>query len=136
MQFQVCEQVVHRLQVLTSCNSTKEELVEQFCHAAVRTAPAEDDVSAVTSAAEKLDGIHLSSTPAASTNCLSTDSNSGIVNDHNNARKTCSGVRDVAHSEASLQAFELVDWVRTYPTFRFGGIEGTRVCTVAFRRRP
>jgi hypothetical protein len=29
---------------------------------------------------------------------------------------------------------ELVDWVRTYPTFRFGGVEGTRVCTVAFRK--
>ena len=31
--------------------------------------------------------------------------------------------------------FELVDWVRTYPTFRFGGVEGTRVCTAAFRKK-
>ena len=30
--------------------------------------------------------------------------------------------------------FECVDHVRTYPTFRFGGCEGSRVCTVALRR--
>ena len=30
--------------------------------------------------------------------------------------------------------WELVDHVRTYPVFRFGGVEGSRVCTVAFRR--
>ncbi|KAJ3704434.1 hypothetical protein LUZ61_008139 [Rhynchospora tenuis] len=29
-------------------------------------------------------------------------------------------------------AFRYLDHVRTYPTFRFGGVEGSRVCTVAF----
>lgn len=29
---------------------------------------------------------------------------------------------------------ETVDWVKTYPVFRFGGVEGQKVCTVAFRR--
>ena len=32
-------------------------------------------------------------------------------------------------------AFEEVDRVRDYPVFRFGGVEGARVATVAFRRR-
>ena len=39
-----------------------------------------------------------------------------------------------AQADHSLTHFQVVDWVRTYPTFRFGGVEGTRVCTVAFRR--
>ena len=30
--------------------------------------------------------------------------------------------------------WEQVDHVRTYPAFSFGGVEGSRVCTVAFRR--
>ena len=30
--------------------------------------------------------------------------------------------------------WECVDHVRTYPVFRFGGVEGSRVCTAAFRR--
>ena len=32
------------------------------------------------------------------------------------------------------QLFEYLDHVRTYPTFRFGGCEGSKVCTVAFKR--
>jgi hypothetical protein len=35
---------------------------------------------------------------------------------------------------ARAPLFEYVDHVRTYPTFRFGGCEGSRVCTVALRR--
>ena len=36
--------------------------------------------------------------------------------------------------EAAVALFTLIDWVKTYPTFRFGGVEGTRVCTLALRR--
>ena len=36
--------------------------------------------------------------------------------------------------DPQAQAFKYVDHVRTYPTFRFGGCEGSRVCTVAFQR--
>ena len=36
--------------------------------------------------------------------------------------------------EAAVALFSLIDWVKTYPTFRFGGFEGTRVCTLALRR--
>ncbi len=28
--------------------------------------------------------------------------------------------------------FKYIDHIRTYPTFRFGGVEGSRVSTVAF----
>lgn len=30
--------------------------------------------------------------------------------------------------------FQYIDHVRTYPKFKFAGVEGTKVCTVAFRR--
>jgi hypothetical protein len=30
--------------------------------------------------------------------------------------------------------FALVDKVKTYPVFRFGGVEGTKVCTLAFQK--
>jgi hypothetical protein len=39
-----------------------------------------------------------------------------------------------AEASAAPRAFAEVDRVRTYPVFRFGGHEGTRVATVAFRR--
>lgn len=31
--------------------------------------------------------------------------------------------------------FAVVDHVRDYPRFRFGGHEGTKVCTVAFQKQ-
>lgn len=38
--------------------------------------------------------------------------------------------------DSSLQpCFEYVDHVRTYPKFKFGGVEGTHHCTVAFSRK-
>ena len=41
------------------------------------------------------------------------------------------GMKDsVAH------LFEYVDHVQTYPRFKFAGVEGTKVCTVAFRKLP
>lgn len=32
--------------------------------------------------------------------------------------------------------FQYVDHVRIYPKFKFAGVEGTKVCTVAFRKCP
>lgn len=41
-----------------------------------------------------------------------------------------------SNSSFPLQTcFEYVDHVRTYPTFKFGGVEGTHHCTVAFSRK-
>ena len=37
-------------------------------------------------------------------------------------------------AEGGAAVFAEVDRVRTYPVFRFGGHEGTRVATLAFRR--
>ena len=49
---------------------------------------------------------------------------------------SCNSTVDELIAELSgTGAFEEVDRVRTYPTFRFGGHEGSRWCTVAFRRR-
>ncbi|KAK9798965.1 hypothetical protein WJX73_001319 [Symbiochloris irregularis] len=38
-------------------------------------------------------------------------------------------------SDADCTQFEYVDYVRTYPVFQFGGQEGSRVCTVAFKKK-
>lgn len=124
-------------QVLTSCNSTKEELVEEFC-AATCTAPSEDGVHAFTvaSAATMLEGVDLAAASAAGVSCPSTDSNAGVGHEHSSESEGNGGQPAGALFEASLPAFKLIDWVRTYPTFRYGGIEGTRVCTVVFCRRP
>ena len=48
---------------------------------------------------------------------------------------SCNSTADELCAEFSAQGwFEERDRVRTYPVFRFGGVEGTRVCTVAFTR--
>ena len=39
------------------------------------------------------------------------------------------------HWRHSTQNFSYVDHVRTYPTFKFGGQQGSQVCTVAFLRQ-
>lgn len=36
--------------------------------------------------------------------------------------------------ESGTHQFRLVDKVKTYPTFKFGGVEGTKVCTLAFEK--
>ena len=41
----------------------------------------------------------------------------------------------VAQKDRSALGFTYLDHVKTYPCFVFGGITGTKVCTVAFRRR-
>ena len=57
------------------------------------------------------------------------------------ARGACAGTggtvpcaRKSAGESSAKAHWEYVDHVRTYPVFRFGGVEGSRVCTAAFRR--
>ena len=90
------------LLVITSCNSTREELVAHFCRS--------------------------SSDCHGPQGCGPRDAESGgdCAGDHG-AMNPCCG-------ESERAQFEYVDHVRTYPTFCFGGREGSRVCTVAFRR--
>lgn len=46
------------------------------------------------------------------------------------------GLDDQTQGEGSrISMFKYVDHVRTYPSFMFGGMEGTRVSTVAFLRK-
>ena len=47
---------------------------------------------------------------------------------------SCNATADELAAEFQGGAFCEIDRVRTYPVFRFGGHEGTRVATVAFRR--
>jgi len=48
---------------------------------------------------------------------------------------SCNSTADELVAEFCAAAlFEERGRVRTYPLFRFGGVEGTRVCTVAFKK--
>ncbi|XP_008800933.2 EEF1A lysine methyltransferase 2 isoform X2 [Phoenix dactylifera] len=50
----------------------------------------------------------------------------------NKRRRTAEDLDQEAGSGAAV--FRYLDHVRTYPTIMFGGVEGSRVCTVAFLR--
>ena len=128
--------------MLTSCNSTRDELVEEFCGsssalvASVKRQPAAAET--VATGQDSAGAEELSAAAPANTN-------------QRNEARCCQLAPSGLHSSDAVAAqpddmnyqsedvppyFELVDWVRTYPIFRFGGVEGTRVCTVAFRRSP
>ena len=72
------------LQIITSCNSTRDELEDEFCGSNGST------------------DLHV---------------------DNNTSGSTAAPWR-------------VVDWVKSgYPTFKFGGVEGSKVCTVAFQKQ-
>jgi EEF1A lysine methyltransferase 2 len=68
------------MQIITSCNSTRDELEAEFCGT--------------------------------------------------NDRDSHSRVDDCTQAR-----WRLIDWVKTYSVFRFGGVEGSKVCTVAFQKQ-
>lgn len=90
------------LLVITSCNTTREELTEEFC-----------------GGGKSLKGCECA---------RKSDDEAGP--DHT---PRDNGVSAVGWG-ASSGVFEYVNHVQTYPMFRFGGVEGSKVCTVAFRR--
>ena len=90
------------LLVITSCNSTREELVDHFCRSGCSGHGAGGCGPGPSEGGDGCAAVH------------------GATSHHG--------------SEDERAQFEYVDHVRTYPTFRFGGREGSRVCTVAFRR--
>eukprot|EP00884_Botryococcus_braunii_P019752 jgi/Botrbrau1/6460/Bobra.0034s0035.1 len=88
--------------VITSCNSTREELIAEFC--AEEEEEEEDGVGEGSEGTEGEWGVGLG--------------------------------RPCGCGGRGRRAWEYVDHVRTYPVFRFAGVEGSRVATVAFRRVP
>ena len=77
------------IQIITSCNSTREELCKEFGQST------QDSLAAAASSCEMQQG-------------------------------------EIPPTQPLM--FQYVDHVRTYPKFKFAGVEGTKVCTVAFRR--
>ena len=77
------------MQVITSCNSTQEELCKEFGQST------RDSLAAAVLGSAQQQGDMLPSQPF---------------------------------------MFQYIDHVRTYPKFKFAGVEGTKVCTVAFRK--
>ncbi len=94
------------LLVLTSCNSTLGELKDEFCGHA----------------------------PPGGVAPPGAESDRGRADEGVPGGCGC-GARGERGAECVPGAqWAYVDHVRTYPVLRFGGREGTRVCTVAFRR--
>ena len=85
--------------MVTSCNSTREELAEEF------------------------------------TSAVAVDDADGAAGVASGAAADAAGAPESAEGEVIDPLFEVVDWVRTYPVFRFAGVSGTKVCTLALRRR-
>jgi hypothetical protein len=114
------------LLVITSCNSTLEELVHELCSPSDLQAHAgchDDDgqrSGCLKAGNYEGGGRNLDVSPDSGRElgrCLQGNgSNSSVTND------------------SMRPLFEYVDHVRTYPVFRFGGMEGSKVCTVALRR--
>ena len=50
------------------------------------------------------------------------------------AELACEPPGAISPTHENIGALEYIDHVRTYPVLKYGGKEGTRVCTVAFRR--
>eukprot|EP00245_Coleochaete_scutata_P007152 TRINITY_DN22255_c0_g1_i1.p1 TRINITY_DN22255_c0_g1~~TRINITY_DN22255_c0_g1_i1.p1 ORF type:complete len:431 (-),score=92.47 TRINITY_DN22255_c0_g1_i1:188-1378(-) len=115
------------LLVVTSCNCTKEELVAEL----TGLTPATPSVGST----DKAKGGNVSgysvgqavSTPAAMTE--------GMDGELPGGEEAADDVENGDMKDSKISFLEFVDQVSSYPTFRFGGGEGTRVCTVAFRRR-
>ncbi|CAL8468136.1 g7675 [Coccomyxa elongata] len=89
------------LLVITSCNTTREELMEDFC-----------------GGEESGEGCECAGKGEDEAGPDQAHMHSGVA----------------AAGRGAMRVFEYVDHVRTYPVFRFGGVEGSKVCTVAFRR--
>lgn len=101
------------LLVITSCNRTKDELIAMITRPLGQGAEGPSEPSA-----------------ASGKNSQAEEGMSGGGTSSNDASSMAGG--DVPRE--SKGAFEAVDFMRSYPKFRFGGAEGTTVCTVAFRK--
>jgi hypothetical protein len=87
------------VQVITSCNSTSNELIAEFANP------------------RALLGAAHSATSSNGTSRNSEDYENGST------------------SVSIEPFFEYAGHVRTYPVYHYGGSAGTRVCTVAFKRK-
>ena len=125
-------------QVLTSCNSTRDELAAEFCGPHGGGAPAAlrrgegIDVPETTGGRETMEAVGAPDGVAEMQ--LPVVTQGSACDGRNSSASTCERRHGGDVVDVGSARFELLDWVRTYPTFRFGGVEGTRVCTVAFRR--
>ena len=83
------------MQVITSCNSTQEELSSEFGQ--------------------------------------STHGSLAAITSHS-TQQSQPQQGDMISQQGNL--FQYINHVKTYPKFKFAGVEGTKVCTVAFKKRP
>ena len=127
------------LLIITSCNSTLQELVTLF------TAPskAAETASDTVTVDHEARSASLPSSLGASRACtVPASPGHGAcgrveVEHERKGRVDASGMSSTARAELhpyQRPTWVYVDHVRTYQVFSFGGYEGCKVCTVAFRR--
>lgn len=143
---------VHRLLqlggllIITSCNHTLQELVEQFTaakHASPSSFAAQDRdgqlVSKGPSSAEAMDEAAGACEPSGDgphAATYSKTSRPAYAEEGAEAAAgagACQAMRNFAAPSGCHLTWVHVDHVRTYKVYSFGGYEGSRVCTVAFR---
>ena len=127
------------LLIMTSCNSTLQELVSCFTAPSEVAETASDavtvDVEARSASLPSSLGVSRACTVPAS----SGHEGRGKVATELE-RKGCADASGMSSAcRAELHPYQRLTWVyvdhvRTYRVFSFGGYEGSKVCTVAFRR--
>ena len=128
------------LLIITSCNSTLQELVSRFTAPSEAAATASDTVAVDHEArSASLQPSSLGVSRACTVFASSRHEGCGRA-DTELKRKGCvdtSGMSNTSRAElhpCQRPAWVYADHVRTYRVFSFGGYEGSKVCTVAFRR--
>ncbi len=134
------------LLIITSCNNTLEELLQAFTsgrHLAENGSALQNGKNKVRAGEPSTDSVapgpHAVRSPAGSAPDSLAQRSAG----------PCSNVKDITLVGGKQEAseaehdrsectdgparWEYVDHVRTYKVYCFGGFEGTRVCTVAFK---
>ncbi len=117
------------LLVITSCNSTKDELVTEFCGVPDQLSRSGNSLAGCKEAVQQVPPSQTANPGPAYGDKKAADEGPGQHGSGSEKESLSGGLE-----EQAVMLWEYVDHVQTYPVFRFGGVEGTRVATVAFRR--
>jgi EEF1A lysine methyltransferase 2 len=123
------------LLVITSCNSTKDELVTEFCDVPEQLSRLSNPLADCKEAAQQVPPSQTANSRPACGEEDAADEEAAAHESGSQEEGLLGGLEEQQGVvDQGRRFWEYVDHVRTYQVFRFGGVEGTRVATVAFRR--
>jgi len=106
--------------VITSCNSTREEISAEVC----------------AEAAAGLSGKPKGTTGEEGAEGVETEGTTTDGDAEGDGEESLAAEYEALEASWPAGVFEVVDWVKTHPSFEFGGVTGSKVATVAFRWAP